>query len=118
MGYADRMNQGGLGMAYATRPGTRVGGFSMLSWTSVGAVVMLWVAFAVAAAAAPSALTQVWAFVDGLPLVARMVVWVVGLPWLVGIAVWHGSGPDLVRLGLVAGLALASVWTFSPTSSR
>lgn len=118
MGYADRMNQGGLGMAYATRPGTRAGGFSMLSWISVGVVVMLWVAFAVAAAAAPSALTQVWAFVNGLPLVARMVVWVVGLPWMVGIAVWHGSGPDLVRLGLLAGLALASVWTFYPTSNR
>jgi hypothetical protein len=112
------MNQGGLGTAYATRPGTRAGGFSVLSWISVGVVVMLWVAFAVAAAAAPSALTQVWVFVDGLPLVARMVVWVVGLPWLVGIAVWQGSGPDLVRLGLLAGLALVSVWTFYPTSSR
>jgi hypothetical protein len=42
----------------------------------------------------------------------------VGLPWLVGSAVWHGSGPDLVRLGVLAGLALASVWTFYPTSSR
>jgi hypothetical protein len=47
-----------------------------------------------------------------------MVVWVVGLPWLVGIAVWHGSGPDLVRFGLLSGLALASVWTFYPTSGR
>lgn len=118
MGYSDHMRPGGLGVAYATRPGTKAGGFSMLSWISVAVVVMLWVAFAVAVGAAPNALTQVWAFVDGLPLVAKMVVWVVGLPWMVGIAVWHGPGPDPVRLGLLAGLALASVWTFYPTSSH
>jgi hypothetical protein len=84
----------------------------------VGVVVVLWLSFTVAAWAAPNVLTEVWAFVGGLPLVARMVIWAVGLPWMVGIAIWQGSSPDLVRIGLLAGLAIASVWTFYPTSSR
>ena len=112
------MDSGWLGVASGSRPGTSADGFSILSWISVGVVVVLWASFAVAVWVAPNVLTGVWDFVGGLPMVVRLVVWVVGLPWMVGIAIWQGPAPDLVRLGVLAGLAIASVWTFYPTSSR
>lgn len=40
--------------------------------------------------------------------------WVLGLPWMVALVVWHGTMPDLVRVGLLAGLALASLWVVYP----
>jgi hypothetical protein len=83
----------------------------------MGAVVLLWALFAIAAAVSPGVLTDIWAEVETLPFALRIVVWVVALPWMLGLAIWQGSWPDLVRFALIAALAVASLWTFYPSRS-
>jgi hypothetical protein len=68
----------------------------------------------VAALQDPGLLTAAWDWVDALPAGSEIMAWVLGLPWMVGLAVWQGTWPGLVRVGLIAGLALASLWAVYP----
>jgi hypothetical protein len=117
VGYSDHTDLGGHGLAYEAHPKARAGGFSVLNWLAMGAVVLLWALFAIAAVVSPGVLTDIWAEVETLPFALRIVVWVVALPWMLGLAIWQGSWPDLVRFALIAALALVSLWTFYPSRS-
>ena len=77
-------------------------------------VVILWVAFGAALAFDRGALDSAWHWLRGLWLPLQAVVWVLLLPWTLGLWAWQTSWPLLLRLLLVAGLALANIYAFYP----
>jgi hypothetical protein len=91
-----------------------LGGFSIFNRISLAVVGVLWAGFGLAAWLAPSVLVDTREWVDALPMAGKIIAWVVGLPWMIAVAVWQGGSSDLLKIGLVIALAVASVWTFYP----
>ena len=118
MGYSDHPVSVGLSLSGEVHPGPGTGGFSRFNGVSVGVVVLVWALFGIAAAWFPGVLVGAWDWVAGLPMAGRIVVWVIGLPWMIGLGVWHTGWPELVRVAVVAALAVASVWTFYPNRAN
>ena len=75
---------------------------------------VLWVGFAVALVVNREVLDLLWSWVQALPSVAEVIVWVLFLPIMVGLWIWVSSWPDLVRLLAFAGIV---VWTLLAVSS-
>jgi hypothetical protein len=73
-----------------------------------------WVVFFVALVASPQALDDAWTAVRELPLAAELAVWLLGFPFLLGLAIWHASWDELLRLAAVAVLAGAYTFMFLP----
>jgi hypothetical protein len=68
-------------------------------------MVATWVAFGVLAVASSDTLSDLWAWVRGLPLVAEVVLWVLTLPWMLALAVWENPWDEWLRRLLVASVA-------------
>ena len=83
----------------------------VLSTYAVVIFAIMWIGFAVALVVNREWLDLLWNWVQALPPVAKIVVWVVFLPVTVGLWIWESSWPDLVRLlgfaGIVGWTALA-----------
>lgn len=69
---------------------------------------MLWVGFILAIALNREWLDVLWGWVQELPLVPKIIVWVVFLPIMVGLWIWESSWPTL---GRVMGFAGIVGWT-------
>jgi hypothetical protein len=85
--------------------------------TAFTILVALWLAFAAALVASRSSLDATWRGVGAFPLPVKGLVWLLTLPVMVALAVWEGAGwtrswPIIVRLLVVAGLALATLNAF------
>jgi hypothetical protein len=80
----------------------------VLSTYAIVIFALLWVGFAAALVVNPEWLDMLWNWVQALPLVAEIIVWVLFLPIMVGLWIWESSWPDLVRLLAFAGIV---VWT-------
>ena len=83
----------------------------------------LWLAFAIALVAARPSLDATWRGVRTLPLPVKGIVWLLTLPVMVALGVWEGawrarSWPVIVRLLVVAALALATLNAFFPRGIR
>jgi hypothetical protein len=78
----------------------------------------MWAGFGIAMWAAPATLTDIWEWAGDLSMAFKVIVWVLGLPWMIGLAVLQAGWSESVRVALVAGLALVSVWTFYPNRQR
>jgi len=85
--------------------------FAFLLFTS------LWLAFAAALLLSPPTLDGVWAWLRGLPLVVQVLVWLLLLPVVAGLWIWHQEWALVLRLLLIAGLAVATIVAFSPWRS-
>jgi hypothetical protein len=95
----------------------------LINVTAFTILAALWLAFAVALVASRSSLDATWRGVGALPLPIRGFVWLLTLPVMVGLGVWDGawrtrSWPVIVRLLVVAGLALATLNAFLPRGIR
>jgi hypothetical protein len=66
--------------------------------------VVLWVGFVVALIVNREWLDVLWDWVQGLPLVPRIIVWMIFLPVMVGLWIWESSWPVLGRLAGFAGI--------------
>lgn len=75
---------------------------------------ILWVGFFIALAMNREWLGVLWNWVQALPLVPRIIVWVLFLPIMVGLWIWESSWP---ALGRAAGLASIIGWTLLAVSS-
>ena len=75
---------------------------------------MLWIGFIAALVSNREWLDILWNWAQTLPLVLKIIVWVVFLPIMVALWIWESSWPALVR-----GLAFAGivVWTLLAVSS-
>jgi hypothetical protein len=87
--------------------------------TAFTILAALWLAFATALVASRSSLDATWRGVGALPLPVKGLVWLLTLPLVVALAVWEGawrtrSWPVIVRLLVVAGLAVATLNAFFP----
>ena len=73
--------------------------------------LILWVGFIIALLVNREWLDMLWDWVGALPMLPRIIVWVVFLPILVGLWIWESSWPSFVRLlgfsGIVAWTLLA-----------
>jgi hypothetical protein len=88
----------------------------LLGLALFGAFVVLWVGFAYALVASQGSLDAVWDWIRGLPPIAQLVVWIAFLPVVAGLCVWHTDWTLSVRVVVIAGIALANLYTFLPRS--
>ena len=86
----------------------------VLSTYAIVIFAMLWVGFAIALVVNREWLDLLWNWVQALPSVAKIIVWVLFLPGMLGLWIWESSWPDLVRLLAFAGIV---VWTLLAVSS-
>ena len=86
----------------------------VLSTYAIVIFTMLWVGFAIALVVNREWLDLLWNWVQALPSVAEIIVWVLFLPIMVGLWIWESSWPDLVHLLAFAGIV---VWTLLAVSS-
>jgi hypothetical protein len=77
-------------------------------------VAILWLAIGAALAFDRGALAGAWQGLRGLWPPLQAVVWVLLLPWVLALWAWQAAWPLPLRLLLVAGLALASLYAFAP----
>jgi hypothetical protein len=78
------------------------------------AVLVLWIAFGVTVAANPAGLGELRERIEGLWLPLQVVVWLVFLPWMLALRTWQADWAIWLRLGIVTGLAVATVAAFLP----
>jgi hypothetical protein len=95
----------------------------LINVTAFTILAALWLGFAVAFVASRSSLDATWHGVGALPLPIKGFVWLLTLPVMVGLGVWEGAWrtrpwPVIVRLLVVAGLALATLNAFFPRGIR
>ncbi|MCK4788306.1 MAG: hypothetical protein KAV87_31480 [Desulfobacteraceae bacterium] len=86
----------------------------VLSTYAIVIFAMLWVGIAIALVANREWLDLLWNWVQVLPSMAEIIVWVLFLPIMVGLWIWESTWPDLVRLLAFAGIV---VWTLLAVSS-
>ena len=76
--------------------------------------IVLWVGFIIALAVNREWLDMLWNWVQALPSIPKIIVWVMILPIMVGLWIWESSWPALANL---AGLAGIIAWTLLAVSS-
>ena len=76
--------------------------------------IVLWVGLAIALAVNQEWLDILWNWVQALPLVIRIIAWVILTPIMLGLWIWQSSWPVLGRLFGFAGIA---AWAFLAFSS-
>jgi hypothetical protein len=76
--------------------------------------VVLWVGFVVALAANREWLDAVWNWAQALPLIPKIIVWVLLLPIMVGLWIWESSWSTFGRLVGFIGIV---GWTLLAVSS-
>lgn len=84
-----------------------------LSIYAIVIFVLLWVGFALALVVNQDWLDLLWSWVQSLPLVVEIIVWVLFLPIMLGLWIWESSWPALVRLLGFAGIV---AWTLVAVS--
>ena len=87
---------------------------NLMGLIAFGILGALWIAFGVAIVIGQGSLDDAWRWLQSLPLVAQVIVWVLLLPVTAGLWVWETTWPFIVRLVVVGGLAFATLYTFFP----
>ena len=83
-----------------------------------GILAILWLGFGAALVFNHAMLDTVWQTLRGLPVVVQALVWLLVLPVAAGLWIWEKTTwPLWIRLILVAGLAIATIYTFYPKHS-
>ena len=101
----------------ARRPSVRTPS-GLIAYASLAIMVGGWVAFAVALVASQQTLDDVWTSIRDLPLLVEGVVWLLGFPFLLGLAIWHASWDEAVRLAAITVLAVAYTYMFVPRARK
>ena len=80
----------------------------VLSTYAIVIFAILWVGFAIALVANREWLDILWNWVQDLPTLTEIIIWVFFLPIMVGLWIWESSWSTLVSLLAFAGIV---VWT-------
>jgi hypothetical protein len=86
----------------------------VLSTYAVMVFAIMWVGFVIVLVVNPELLDLLWNWVQALPLVVEIIVWVLFLPIMVGLWIWDSSWSTLVNLLGLSGLV---VWTLLAVNS-
>jgi hypothetical protein len=89
----------------------------VLNYSAFAILTLLWLAFGIALIVNPGILEIVWLAFRGIPLIGQLVVALLTLPVVIGLWIWNTDWPMLLRLILVVGLGLATIFTFFPKKS-
>ena len=87
----------------------------VLSTYAIVIFAMLWVGFILALVVNREWLGLLWNWVQALPTVLQIIVWVLFLPIMVGLWIWESTWPALVRVLAFAGIVawtLLAVYSF------
>jgi hypothetical protein len=76
----------------------------LLGTYAIAMFVLLWLGFALALIVNPGWLDQIWSWARALPLVARVIVWLVFLPVMTALWIWQAAWPAILRLLGAAGI--------------
>jgi hypothetical protein len=77
-------------------------------------LTLLWLGFGVAIILKKELLDNAWKSFRRLPLVIQLVLAFLLLPIVLGLWIWQTTWPFWLRLALVIGLALITIYTFFP----
>jgi len=80
-------------------------------------LTILWLGFAFGLVFNREILDTIWQSFRGLPLVLQIVIGLVVLPVTLGLWIWESPWPVWLRLILVIGLGVATIYTFFPKQS-
>jgi len=83
-----------------------------------GLFAILWVAFGAALILSQGSVDQAWATINGLPVIVRLIVWVLFLPVMAGLWIWETSWPLIVRVVAVVGIAGWNLLVFLPRAAQ
>ncbi len=81
-------------------------------------LTILWIAFAAALFFNREVLDSVWQSFRSWPLVIQIVVGLLVLPVALGLWIWETTWPIWLRLILVVGLGLGTIYVFFPWKTR
>ena len=76
--------------------------------------MVLWVGFVIALVVNPEWLDVLWNWAQALPLIPKIIVWVIFTPIMAGLWIWESSWPVLARL---VGFIGIGGWTLLALSS-
>ena len=83
-----------------------------------GLFAILWVAFGAALIWSQGSIDEAWATINGLPLILRLIVWVLFLPVMAGLWVWETTWPVVVRVVAILGIAGWNLLVFLPRAAQ
>jgi hypothetical protein len=86
----------------------------IISLGAFAILTLLWLGFALALIFNQTILDTAWQTLRGLPMVVQVLVWLLILPVTAGLWIWETSWPLWLRLLLVIGLGLVTIYTFFP----
>jgi len=86
----------------------------VLSTYAVLMFAVLWIGLAAALIGNREWLDLLWNWVQVLPIIAKIIVWILLLPIMVGLWIWESSWSELARLLALAGMV---IWTILAISS-
>lgn len=100
---------------------TGVGG--SIGWLAEHGVLLLlfailWGAFGAALVWSQGSLDQAWATINGLPLILRLIVWLLFLPVVAGLWVWETTWPVVIRVVTIAAIAGWNLLVFLPRAAQ
>ena len=87
---------------------------TLLNFGSFAILGLLWLGFAVALLFNQTILDSVWHSFRAFPLIAQLSLGLLFLPLVAGLWIWQTPWPLWLRLVLVLGLGIATVYTFFP----
>ena len=87
---------------------------TIISFGSFAILAILWLGFGAALLFNPTILDSVWQSFRVFPFIAQLIIGMVLLPVVAGMWIWQTPWPLWLRLVLVLGLGIATVYTFFP----
>lgn len=87
---------------------------TIISFGSFAILAILWLGFGAALLFNPTILDSVWQSFRAFPFIAQLIIGLVLLPVVAGMWIWQTPWPLWLRLVLVLGLGIATVYTFFP----
>jgi hypothetical protein len=87
---------------------------TILNIISFPLLVILWLAFGFVAVRNPRSLDNLWRRFRTLPLFVQLLAWLLLFPLVLALWIWQASWPFVLRLPLVAVLAVVSIYLFLP----
>jgi hypothetical protein len=79
---------------------------------------ILWIAFGAALIWSQGSLDAAWQWIQALPILIQVVVWLLFLPVVAGLWIWETTWPLLARIVLIVGIAGWNLLIFFPRGTR
>jgi hypothetical protein len=72
-------------------------------------VSILWLAFAGLWIFSSETLGHIFTWIQGLPLILEIIVWIVFIPWVGSLWIWHSSWPLWLKVVVIVAIAMATL---------